>query len=210
MIKKRKAIWDKSGGKCWYCGCELGEKGWHADHFHPIIRDLKIVTNGNRVTMTTDKTCAKPMFDVPENLVPSCAPCNNFKHSFSLEGYRSLIRDQFENTLKNSTGLRQLNRLGLVDMTEKPVVFWFEKQGIEMPTKGKLMGLEDYEGFEWKYDHVEKCEYVETPEGLMTLRRHENHWMAIHTKPDWEQERKEIFGYLDEAKLRALEWAING
>lgn len=38
--KKRQAIWDKSNGHCWYCGCQLGEKGWHADHFEPVVRNL--------------------------------------------------------------------------------------------------------------------------------------------------------------------------
>lgn len=27
----------KLGGRCAYCGCELGEK-WHADHVKPVIR----------------------------------------------------------------------------------------------------------------------------------------------------------------------------
>ena len=31
MNKKRQGIYDKSGGKCWYCGIEL-KKGWHMDH----------------------------------------------------------------------------------------------------------------------------------------------------------------------------------
>lgn len=33
LTKKQRAILrEKFGGKCAYCGCELPEKGWHADH----------------------------------------------------------------------------------------------------------------------------------------------------------------------------------
>ena len=115
MNKKRKSIWDKSGGKCWYCGVELGEKGWHADHFHPIIRNYWL----------NDGSSIYPELDTIDNLVPSCAPCNNFKHSLSIEGYRSLCSEQFENIPKYTTGARQLVRLGLIDFSPRPVVFWF-------------------------------------------------------------------------------------
>ncbi len=30
----RQKIFDKYGGKCAYCGCEL-QKGWHVDHVEP-------------------------------------------------------------------------------------------------------------------------------------------------------------------------------
>lgn len=29
--------------RCAYCGCELKEKGWHADHVEPVRRDFDIV-----------------------------------------------------------------------------------------------------------------------------------------------------------------------
>lgn len=28
----------KFGGRCAYCGCELPEKGWHADHVQAVLR----------------------------------------------------------------------------------------------------------------------------------------------------------------------------
>ncbi len=33
-------IFEKYGGKCAYCGCDL-TKSWHADHIKPIVRDSK-------------------------------------------------------------------------------------------------------------------------------------------------------------------------
>lgn len=38
--KQREDIYNKYGGKCTYCGEQL-EKGWHADHFHPVRRSEK-------------------------------------------------------------------------------------------------------------------------------------------------------------------------
>jgi hypothetical protein len=37
--------------RCAYCGCELKEKGWHADHVEPVRRDFDIVrAPGSRVS----------------------------------------------------------------------------------------------------------------------------------------------------------------
>ncbi|AXL64263.1 HNH endonuclease, partial (plasmid) [Klebsiella pneumoniae subsp. pneumoniae] len=38
--------------RCAYCGCELKEKGWHADHVEPVRRDFDIVRapQGSRVS----------------------------------------------------------------------------------------------------------------------------------------------------------------
>ena len=36
--KQRAELRMKFGGRCAYCGCELPEKGWHADHVQPVAR----------------------------------------------------------------------------------------------------------------------------------------------------------------------------
>jgi hypothetical protein len=43
----RELIFNKYGGKCAYCGCEL-EKGWHTDHIEPIVRDFIYNRNKQR------------------------------------------------------------------------------------------------------------------------------------------------------------------
>ena len=35
--KQRVELRMKFGGRCAYCGCELPEKGWHADHVEAEI-----------------------------------------------------------------------------------------------------------------------------------------------------------------------------
>jgi hypothetical protein len=35
---EREQVCLKYGGRCAYCGVELGER-WHADHFEPVVRN---------------------------------------------------------------------------------------------------------------------------------------------------------------------------
>lgn len=198
MNKQRQAIWDKTGGKCFYCGCELPEKGWQKDHFHPVIR--------------IGEKMAYPELDTMENMVPSCAPCNNFKSSHPVDCYRKFISDQFENTLKYSTGLRQLNRLGLVDMSEKPVVFWFESQGIAMPTVYEIIGVSDEAlKLDWVQDKSEHQYYsIRLDDGICTLRHLGEEWIVIYKLWDWDEKGRVKLpnGRVSLVKAQAAEWAI--
>lgn len=115
MNKKRQAIWDKSGGKCWYCGCNLPKKGWHADHFEPIRRNW------------WEDTCLNPKNDNEDNKVPACASCNIQKGSLSLEGFRDKIY-KFVNSLNEfHNQYKFAKKFGLVQETGTEVEFWFER-----------------------------------------------------------------------------------
>lgn len=200
MNKKRKSIWDKSGGKCWYCGCELPER-WDADHFHPVIRN----PSTNEMLL--------PELNVVENLVPSCKPCNNFKHSYEIEGFRWAINEQFENVPKNSTGMRQLIRLGLVDIERKPVEFWFEKQDIKMPSMCDLMGIsKEAQEFDWLKDKTEfESYYHKFDDGICTMRQIGPYWIAIYKLYGWEEKGRKEFPNSRKsiAMAQAAQWAIN-
>lgn len=212
MSKKRELIWNKTGGKCFYCGCELPKKGWHADHFHPIVREIVPVKNISGITTgyTTGKECQYPELDTVENMVPSCAPCNNFKHSYSIDGYRKIIAEQFKNTLKNSTGLRQLERLGLVDLSEKPVEFWYEKEGIEPPCELKMIGISDEaKDLEWIRDNSEPCYfYHDFGRFICSLRRIDSYWLAIAIGSGWHEFGRKEFPNGRHVMHQAAEWAI--
>ena len=110
--KQRAELKMKFGGRCAYCGCELGDK-WHADHVKPVFRFYK-------------GSMEKPENDNIENLVPACHPCNLHKHSNSLEDYRRIINDGRREFLVSGKG-KALVRMGLVEMSDAPVVFWFER-----------------------------------------------------------------------------------
>lgn len=130
--KKRQDIYDKSGGLCWYCGDEL-QKGWHADHFKPILRKSEIVrdysdSQYSHKSVTTGES-ERPHLDVEENKVPSCPPCNLFKATFTIEAFRCEIQEQANRARKTSVNFRTAERFGLIEVKSVPVVFWFEKNG---------------------------------------------------------------------------------
>ena len=140
--KQRQQVRDKSGGRCWYCGNPLPEKGWHTDHFEPVFRPLpskpaktksgfgeipelvrKLIGNGGM---------ANPENDHINNMVPACAPCNLFKSVWSIEAFRREIELQAERARKSSVNFRTAERFGIVQVVNEPVVFWFEKQGLSV------------------------------------------------------------------------------
>lgn len=116
MNKLRQRIWGKSGGLCWYCGTALPEKGWHMDHFLPIVRHL--------ITGVPEY----PERDCEENLVPSCASCNRAKSSMPLESWRKIIKGHVVSLNRDSTQYKIAKRYGLVSEMNIEVKFWFEKQ----------------------------------------------------------------------------------
>lgn len=118
----------KFGGKCAYCGCNLPEKGWHADHVEPIRRDFDVVyspKHGAHVSKSNGKAL-NPELHAIENLYPACAPCNLFKSTWSIEGMRKEIARQIERARAYSVNFRTAERFKLIEVTDKPVIFWFE------------------------------------------------------------------------------------
>lgn len=130
MSKKRQAIYDKSCGKCWYCGSEL-VKGWHADHFHPIRRNNISWLSEEAKKAMDAKPCEHPEHDNEENKVPACASCNMMKSSMDIESFRNVIL-QFINSLNEyTTQYKFAKKYGLIKETKNPVVFWFESKKLK-------------------------------------------------------------------------------
>lgn len=135
--KQRAVLKMKFGGRCAYCGCELPEKGWHADHVEAVLR----------VSEQCMKSAAKGVFklratgevfneaaDCLENLFPACAPCNLLKTSYSLEMFRKQVSLQVERGMRSSVNFRTAARFGLIEVTATPVIFWFERYQQENAT----------------------------------------------------------------------------
>lgn len=112
--KQRAELKQKFGGRCAYCGCELGDK-WHADHVEPIYRGYD-----------SPSGMFKPQNERADNYFPACKPCNLFKSVFSVEQFRVEIQAQAERARAYSVNFRTAERFGLVQEVKKPVVFWFE------------------------------------------------------------------------------------
>jgi len=142
----RQLIFDKYGGRCAYCGCEL-VKGWHVDHASPVHRIKKYV-GGDYVNKETGVAATFDDFengtwkrteqkikpagmlkahnDCMENMMPSCASCNLYKHSADIETFRMILTNTIRGLNSNATQYKFAKRYGLIIETEKPVVFYFE------------------------------------------------------------------------------------
>lgn len=121
--KQRLEVWNKSNGLCWYCGNDLPEKGWHADHFKPIWRQGDVVWKVHN--------------DVIENIVPSCAPCNLFKSVFDVEQFRNELTAQVDRARKSSVNFRNAERFGMIEIKNEPIKFWFENYIAAPEDKGE-------------------------------------------------------------------------
>lgn len=109
---QRREVFEKSNGLCWYCGIRLPEKGWHADHCDAVYR----YPDG----------LGKPQNDTVENIVPACAPCNLFKGVFSVEEFRRELQLQVQRARRTSVNFRTAERFKQIQVTERPIKFWFE------------------------------------------------------------------------------------
>ena len=127
--KKRSELRMMFGGKCAYCGCDLPEKGWHADHVKSVQRKMKYVADnrGYGKLIPTGEYYA-PENDTEDNLFPCCAPCNIYKGMDTLEIWRKRVLQRVVGVLqRNYPTYRHAVRFGQVRETPGPVVFWFEK-----------------------------------------------------------------------------------
>lgn len=127
MTKKdREIIFNKYNCKCSYCGCDL-QKGWHADHIEPIVRDS--IYNKDKQRFESNGICRNPENETLSNYNPSCASCNIQKNSYQLEQFRENIK-QFINSLNQySTQYKFAKKYGLVQETGVDVKFYFETIG---------------------------------------------------------------------------------
>lgn len=76
---ERQQIYDKFGGCCAYCGCEITIKEMQADHVVPLYLGGA---------------------DDISNLYPACRACNHYKSTFDVEKFRAVI-EQASNVLKS-------------------------------------------------------------------------------------------------------------
>jgi len=134
MATQRELIRAKSNGVCWYCGLHLPEKGWHIDHFEPVLRTTTYKSKSNdfgKIPSSIKKLIGsgmqKPQNHTLDNMVPSCAPCNLFKSVLSIEEFRREISLQVNRARKTSVNFRTAERFGLIKEITQPVVFWFEQ-----------------------------------------------------------------------------------
>ena len=143
--KDRQLIFEKYGGRCAYCGCEL-TKSFHVDEIEPVRRNYEFerghwsepwMPGMSEIEMTEKGVKWIEPRDVfvgythsermhIDNQMPTCASCNINKHSMSLEEFRSMIAGFMKHLNEVNTQYKIAKRYGLVQEISKPVVFYFE------------------------------------------------------------------------------------
>lgn len=100
--KKRRAVWDSTEGKCWYCGIAME---WHTENGGTLL-------NGCTVDHLVPQ-CHGGDHSL-KNLVPACKSCNSRKRLKSLEEYRTFIEHAISGVpMFSATQIAYLQTLGI-------------------------------------------------------------------------------------------------
>lgn len=107
----RKTVYKKFGGRCAYCGEPIEFNRMQVDHYWPkFLAHFQPNLDNNRF----------------ENLMPSCQSCNIHKHGMKPEVWRNELSRQLS-LLKKNAQFKRVLRFGQIEITEKPIEFYFEK-----------------------------------------------------------------------------------
>lgn len=118
MLTTRQKVYDKYDGHCSYCG-ELLNGKFHVDH---LYNQRNFDLNVSRGLVPKNITHV----DHIDNLMPSCASCNRYKDTYTLEEFREELEKLVERLNLRSTIYRISKRFGQVEETQSPIVFYFE------------------------------------------------------------------------------------
>lgn len=112
---ERRNIHQKYKGRCAYCGENVPYEKMQVDHLKPIYRGNKSVHPKIRGDDTID------------NKMPSCAVCNRWKATMTIDQFRSEIESQINRLRRDSASFRMAEKYNLVEVQESSEVrFWFE------------------------------------------------------------------------------------
>lgn len=119
---KNRPVWDKTQGRCWYCGVALlkpdplrhnrkqRERWYTIDHAIPRSR-------GGSLT--------------EENLLPCCSYCNGQKCDMTVEEYREhMIKRTHHIPYFSKTQLEYLQSIGVNILENLGYIFWGEKRHV--------------------------------------------------------------------------------
>jgi len=127
--EKRLKVFQKYGGRCAYCGCEITLDDFQIDHVIPKSKWMYIAHINE--------------FDIDniDNLMPTCSVCNHYKRALDLETFRHKwlggLHKRIKRVPKNprtEKGKRYkeymqriLDRYGITEDKPFDGVFYFEK-----------------------------------------------------------------------------------
>ena len=116
-------VYNKYGGHCAYCGCEIPFKGFNVDHLM-CVRNFEYQMDVNDI----------------ENLMPACGSCNRYKSTMDLETFRKQLWKIPDRLKRDSCTYNIALRFGMVNENRKPIQFHFETIDDQLPGQ---MNIED-------------------------------------------------------------------
>lgn len=115
----RVKVWSKYDCKCAYCGKDLEYRQMQVDHIVPVHRGTS--DEGMQIMKVN-----RGSEDI-ENYNPSCARCNRWKSTLTLENFRNEISKQTFRLKRDSSNYRMALDFNLINENENNVMFYFEK-----------------------------------------------------------------------------------
>jgi 5-methylcytosine-specific restriction endonuclease McrA len=116
----RQKVYDKCDGHCAYCGVEITLKQMQVDHIQPHWHTLT-------EQEASQAKIVKGSHDL-DNLNPSCARCNKWKSTYSVEHFRKVVETSLDRLERDTPNFRLARDYGLIEVIEKPVIFYFERK----------------------------------------------------------------------------------
>lgn len=120
MKINREEVYNKCDKKCAYCGKEITLKEMQVDHIEPHWHTL---TEQQAVRAKI----VKGSHDL-DNLNPSCARCNKWKSTYSIETFRKVVETSLDRLERDTPNFRLAKDYGLLNVTKNKVIFYFEKE----------------------------------------------------------------------------------
>lgn len=120
MKINRQEVYDKCNGRCAYCGNEITIKQMQVDHKEPLFR--------NHTDEQLKWYKRERGTDDMDNLLPSCARCNKWKDTFTLEKFREIVQTSIDRLERDTPNFRLARDYGLIEVKQIPVVFYFERK----------------------------------------------------------------------------------
>ena len=118
--EKRQQVYDKCDGHCAYCGVEITIKQMQVDHIQPHWHTFT-------EQQASQSNIVKGSHDL-DNLNPSCARCNKWKSTYSVEHFRKVVETSLDRLERDTPNFRLARDYGLIEVIEKPVIFYFERK----------------------------------------------------------------------------------
>jgi len=140
----REKVYNKTGGKCAYCGCDLPNR-WQVDHVVPVERHSM---TGEYLGDGTDSI---------DNLLPSCQSCNIIKSKQPLESFRDELENMY-NSVYRSGVFKVAERYRIVERHRINVQFYFEKIGIVVVDYYKQLLKEEEKNLRFELDLISEAE----------------------------------------------------